>query len=345
LYIKKSALPTLTDYDYRDIGLARNFTIDITQPVIGTVYYIGTRAFLGPVTFLLSAAVVASCPSRCSNHGICQSGFCSCNAGFTGPACGTMTNQLTLGSRVLGFVGDDAWNIYKYQSSSSQSLVVTIQQTNTTTNADCDLYVKSGDVPTLTNFDYLDVSYLPVFNLTIPNPGTAMWYFGLYGYTPCEYYISLTATASCPGNPPCSNHGTCRNGVCVCNQTWAGVDCSSSSVTLSNGLTGRGAVATNQWSYFFITPVVGSTFVQVNVKETNATGSLWVFLSQTQNPDLRTYDWSDQASFDETSVYHSVVATLSAPIATSRTWYVGVYGNPFSQGGMSFNISYWSSPF
>jgi hypothetical protein len=53
---------------------------------------------------------------------------------------------------------------------------VSLQQVNE--NADCDLYIKQGEVPGRTNFDYRDVSFNTTVHVTIENPGQAEWYIG-----------------------------------------------------------------------------------------------------------------------------------------------------------------------
>jgi hypothetical protein len=41
-------------------------------------------------TLWLTQSIVqaGSCPSNCNGHGVCNSGVCTCNVGFTGPDCG-----------------------------------------------------------------------------------------------------------------------------------------------------------------------------------------------------------------------------------------------------------------
>lgn len=128
--------------------------------------YIGFRAFVGPVSFSFIATQFVQCPSQCSKHGVCSqsTATCSCDIGFSGQYCQTMTSQMLLGRSYPGFVAENIWNVYKYQSSTSETLVVSINQTASVPNADCDLYVKSGAVPTLTAYDYRYVWINMLFN-------------------------------------------------------------------------------------------------------------------------------------------------------------------------------------
>jgi len=172
------------------------FNLDIAQPAT-TTYYVGFRAFTGPVSFSFIATQFVQCPSQCSKHGICSqsTATCSCDIGYSGQYCQTMTSQMILGRSYGGYVAENIWNVYKYQSSTSETLVVSVNQSATVPNSDCDLYIKSGAVPTLTTYDYRDQGFQQRFNLSITNPGIAMWYFGVYGYSACEYTITLYATS------------------------------------------------------------------------------------------------------------------------------------------------------
>jgi len=344
LYVRSAALPTRNEYDYREIGVNANFTLDVASP--GPMYYVGLRAFTGPISFVMVVTQFADCPSKCSKHGVCASaGVCTCNAGYSGQLCQTMTSNMVLNRNYTGFVSENIWNYYKYQTSSTSTLVVSVSQ-DPRTPGDCDLYIKSGTTPTVTSFDYADVGYSTSFSVSINNPGNALWYFGVYGYSTCDYVISATLIVTCPGNPPCSNNGVCtRAGVCQCNPGYAGSDCSAGLTVLSSGVTLNSATAVGNWTYFAFVPAFGTSYFQVTAKEASSVGSLWLFVGQNRVPDLRAYDYSDQSTSDSTSPYHQLSVTLSSPVTRNVTYYLGVYGNPFGQGPLPFKVNFWNSPF
>jgi len=256
-----------------------------------------------------------------------------------------MTNAMTANVRVAGFVGGNTWNYYNFAPNSGNNMIIYINTTST--NGDCDLYVKRGQNPTLLSFDYADAGISKYFQPTVPDPAADTWYFGVYGYSACSYQIWVSVSNQCPGTPPCSNHGQCtNNGQCICNVGYSGNDCSISGnmlPVLSNGVSQIGSVnSTNstRWQYYQF-GIVNTTFLTIVVKETVTSGFVWLYASKDSTPDLRDYDYSDQGT---NSIFHRIHIVFDSP--TTDTYYFGVYSNPFSNiPSIPFTIAAWYSPF
>jgi hypothetical protein len=84
-------------------------------------------------------------------------------------------------------VDDNSWNYYTVQATTNNDIVLQFSTSSSTPSGDCDVYVKRGQNPTRTSFDYRDIGFGRTFNLTIDDPADYTWYIGVYGYTKCEY--------------------------------------------------------------------------------------------------------------------------------------------------------------
>jgi len=252
-----------------------------------------------------------------------------------------MTNAMTLGVNVQGYVSSNSWNYYHITPNSANNMVVSMNQT---VGGDCDLYIKVGANPTQVSYDYRDIGIALSVRITVPNPAADTWYFGVYGFSSCSYLINVVVNNQCPGTPPCSGHGTCSSGSCVCTGGYAGSDCSLSHLPeLSNGVATTGTVSTTipRWQFYQIS-VSGTTFLTIDVKETATVGFVWVYVSKTTTPDLHNYDFSDQ---ETNSQFHRIHITFDE--RQTDTWVIGVYSNPFAANVQTvpFTISAWYSPF
>jgi len=78
-------------------------------------------------------------------------------------------------------------------------------------------------------------------------------------------------------------------------------------------------------------------FLDISLKETQSIGSVWIYVAKDSTPDTRDYDYSDQ---ETNTAFHSIQVPFATP--TSANYYIGVYGNPFAIGTISFNIAAWS---
>jgi hypothetical protein len=106
-----------------------------------------------------------------------------------------------------------AWVFYTIVTTKGNGLTVTVNQTN---SGDVDLYMLLGEVPTRTKYTYKDISSTSAFTVTVADPGTGIWYIGIYGFLATDFVIVATTSSNkCPAlgncNPP--------NGACVSNNT------------------------------------------------------------------------------------------------------------------------------
>lgn len=252
-----------------------------------------------------------------------------------------MNNNLPQGLSVAGYVGDSSWNYYHATPATTSNMIIQVNASF----GDCDLYVKSGQNPTIYSYDYRDVGIDKLFTLYVPNPGTQTWYLGIFGYSACQYSIQYTVSNGCPGTPtPCSGNGQCYNGVCSCNPGFGGDDCSVSSVTdLNSGYSRTGTIATSSslWKYYSFV-VSGTSYISFDLSETNTVGYLYLYVLEGRTPDNANYDYADIST---DSKYHRIHLEFFSPI--NATYFVGVYANSYAIGNMNidFSISAWSTPF
>jgi len=337
LYLRFSSQPSLWEWDFRDTTGNSNAALKVDNPQRG-VWFIGIYGYTAG-RFSIKVTDSAQCPNNCSLHGTCRGTTCSCNSGFRGSACEIMINDMQDGVPVNGYVSDNTWNYYHMKPNTQNNVIVAVQQLGQS-NQDCDLYIKSGTQPTKFDFMYSNIGIESSFTLTIPDPSDETWYFGVYGYSNCTYNITATLSTRCPGNPPCSNHGQCINGLCACNPGYSGAQCNLAASALINGGKSNGTVNTqNPWNFYTIV-VSNTTYLAVEVKESSTKGFVWVYASKGRQPDTRNYDESDK---ETNSKFHRIHIEFSTP--TTEQWIIGVYANPFANGDIPYQIAAWYPPF
>lgn len=161
LYVKRGALPTTSDYDYRPFLFGNDETVTINSPAGGTWY------------IMLNAYDAYSGVTLLASYG------------------GGVGTILTNGVPVTDISGAQASErIYRID--------VPIGQTNLEImiwggTGDCDLYVKRGARPMISDYDYRP--FLPGSDetVTINSPAAGTWYIMLRGYSPYSG-VSLQAT-------------------------------------------------------------------------------------------------------------------------------------------------------
>lgn len=85
--------------------------------------------------------------------------------------------------------------------------------------------------------------------------------------------------------------------------------------------------------------------LSINVKELTGVGNLWIYGSAGSFPTLTSFDYSDSTTFDNTSPYHQLTIPFTTPVNRIYSYYIGVYGNPYSQGTIQFKVSAFSPSF
>lgn len=341
LYLKHEEYPTFFNFDYLNGTIAPLSTLVVEDPAPGT-WYIGCYGYRGDsYDLLVNLEHEAECVAQCSgpSHGTCGShGTCQCQTGFTGSSCETMTAGMELDTWYEGHVDQNTWNFYKFSVSSTNDVVIAVDQEES--REDCDVFVKEGSQPTRISYDYAELSYREQFNITIEDPSGSEWHVGVYGWTACSYRLAITIPIECQ----CvGNHGQCRQGsdVCICNPGWTGPHCDENSMMIDNGSVYRDqTVAQYQWAYYTIT--TESTMLLVSMKEQETRGFLWLYVSQSGFPGLDTFDAADKETNTD---FHEV--HLLFDHKERRRFYIGVYGNPFDILGadpVPFSITAWSPP-
>jgi hypothetical protein len=111
-YVKFGGVPSLRDYDYRDIACdpcgVTSHTISIPQASVRVGrYYIGAFGYCCD-SAQYSAVVMSArlCTPECMNDGVCDydRGVCQCVGGFSGVDCSIPTGSVSIGL-ALGIAG------------------------------------------------------------------------------------------------------------------------------------------------------------------------------------------------------------------------------------------------
>lgn len=333
LYIKYNAIPSFYVYDYRDQSTNQNFAVTIPSPSHGT-YYIGIFGWT-QCSFSISALAQPGCSSRCSLHGSCSGSSCSCSSGYTGGYCEQATGNMTNGITYSGFADSSFWNYYSLRQTGTGNVLVTLQQVSGT----CSLYVRANANPTLSNYVLVSTGSAASKTLTIPQPDGAIWKIGVYGAASCQYQLTSTFQATCPGTPVCSGHGSCVSGICSCQSGYSGLACDHQQASLLSNSTLSGSVGLGQWVYYTISGVQSAA--TIHLMESATTGAVWLFAGSS-SITLQNFQYSD---INGHSKNHNIVIprlTSSAP----TTYYIGVYGDPGIASGQSaaYQISAFLTP-
>jgi hypothetical protein len=290
LYARFGTTPTQFDWDYFDQNWRENLSkVSLVEPQQGN-WYIGIFGF-NHCTFTIKATTsAASCINKCTKRGDCNRGSCSCRNGYDGNYCEEKKDNLSNGEIVNGYVEYLTWNYYKVSTSSANSLVVHVEQNEAL--ADCDIYAKLNDWPNQTSYDYFEMSYNKIFNITINDAGVGTWYFSIFGVSrnvPCSYNMTTLISSTCVS----CVHGTCEfGGYCYCRDGWGGTSCDTPIRKLTENVPFTSSVDRGFWNYYLFK--TNGTTAFVVLKEKNTVGHTWLFANRDYTPDLRYHDYSDK---------------------------------------------------
>ncbi len=260
LYVRLGDKPTTTVYDYRPYLSGNAESVVITTPHSGTWYVmLRARSAYSGVTLLGDYTIAST------------------------------IRTLVNGVAVTGLSGaEGSETFYQITVPSGQSSLV-IQTSGST--GDCDLYVKKGAVPSMTDWDYRPYASGSNETVTIPNPDATTWYIMLRGYVA---YSNLTLIATHVGGGSGGGDVTLTNGV---------------TVTAISGAAGSS-------SYFLINVPSGQT--QLSIMMSGGSGDADMYIRRGSKPTTSSWEYRTATTGNEESI------SISPPAA--GTWYILLYG-------------------
>jgi hypothetical protein len=350
-FVKFNSAPSVFDFDYANATVNPDTMIRIADAKPG-FWYLGVMGFAcpqnQPCRFKVRVESETSggqCASRCSKHGTCVGvNQCQCQAGYRGQYCEEKIAPLALTESVDGFVSDQAWNYYSFVSNTMNPLHVKVKQTGAT-GGDCDVFIRSNAKPTRFEYEYQDIGLDREFVVEILQPGTATWWIGVFGFTPCEYSLQVAL----PDNPTggCQHGGTRPDptGPCQCPAGWTGDNCEASLAVLAAPYRADGRVGLNGWKYYSFTVDHPTSNIFIHLQETgdsDAAGELWLFASRGSAPTIRNHEYAD----NKHNTKNHILNIQTNPEARTTTLVIGVYGSPFiRRAEATYQLVAWASPF
>ncbi|MBN2133416.1 MAG: pre-peptidase C-terminal domain-containing protein [Sedimentisphaerales bacterium] len=179
LYVRKGTPPTTIEYDYRPYKVGNNETVSIESPAAGT-WYIMLRGYSAYAGLTLEASYSAAATITLLTNGVPVTAL-----------------SAATGSELL----------YRIEVPGGQpKLEISISGGT----GDCDLYVKKGAIPTVSDYDYRPYLFGNNETVTVNNPAAGTWYIMLRAY---NAFTGLTLVASHGGG----SGSILQNGVPVAN--------------------------------------------------------------------------------------------------------------------------------
>jgi hypothetical protein len=229
-----------------------------------------------------------------------------------------------------------SWEYWKFNvpTGNRNTLLIQLDQTGQQDEADCDVYIKQGSLPSHTNYDFRDVSLDGHVEQNISNP-SGRYYIGVFAFRGCSYSLKATLGNACPNN--CNGRGVCNAmGVCECTGSWTGRDCSQQVPALTLNTPMNGNVHLREWRMFRVNlPYTYSalTFTLQQTGATQNTADLDLYVRRGLAPTLLNFDYANG------SMHHTTAVTVAD--AAAGEWFVGVwaYACPNAQAGCTFTIS------
>ena len=194
---------------------------------------------------------------------------------------------LISGESRLDSVSQNDWAYYMIAAASTDTLM---EVELSGLSSDVDLYVRKGEIPTLTEYDcrpYLGGTSSETCSLV--NSGESIWYIGVQGYTSGSFTITATLEE----------------------------DGGSTITPLLSGESQSGSVSQGDWAYYLIE--ASATDIEVEVELSNLSDDVDLYVREGELPTLTEYDC--RPYLGGTS---SETCTMVNNGAT--TWYIGVEG-------------------
>eukprot|EP00697_Spironema_sp_BW2_P010575 gnl/Spiro4/25901_TR12902_c0_g1_i1.p1 gnl/Spiro4/25901_TR12902_c0_g1~~gnl/Spiro4/25901_TR12902_c0_g1_i1.p1 ORF type:complete len:545 (+),score=127.62 gnl/Spiro4/25901_TR12902_c0_g1_i1:57-1691(+) len=282
LYVRWDMVPTTQEFDARDLSTDNDHTAVLdalsTPPAHQGTLYIGIYGSNSQASNYQLRVQNSQCPNSCGGglQGTCdpQTGVCTCNAGYAGPSCGTLTTPLdvcfagglggldncpkhagTLNPSILATANYKVTLPVNYSSLNSEVRLVLDYYTIPTTPR----FVASANILVQTDNQEYDTKGVPTTNhdleIRICKTDTnAPWYASvtnLDSTTRLAYSILSEAVVECPAGG-CGTHGMCGPYGCECKDGYRSLDCSVPPVPPFSGF--------HTWSivlWFFIMLLAG----------------------------------------------------------------------------------------
>jgi hypothetical protein len=229
---------------------------------------------------------------------------------------------MSLSTLYTGSVAEGVWKIYKLSISQQfPAVLVHLNQTGTSTEQDCDLYAKFGEIPTDLSWDYFDQNWQETYSsVSFVNPAQGDWFIGVYGYSGCSFKIQADPQTDAPCPNLCSKRGSCRSGRCRCQLGWTGDYCEETmdSILLNQILTGY--VEYNTWNFYRLDTSSTST-LKVTVSQSTASEDCDIFIRRDDKPT--------QSEFDLFDISYDQVTSVFLPSPGVGTYWIGVYGSSY----------------
>lgn len=119
----------------------------------------------------------------------------------------------------------------------------------------------------------------------------------------------------------CSGRGVCRDGRCLCQESYVLADCSARDIAVNPDHILSGVLSVSQWDYYHISVHTGNALlVECTELDAYSVGNVWLFVRINELPTLHLFDKSDTF----VTANHSI---LMKSVAADVVLYIGVYGS------------------
>jgi len=182
-------------------------------------------------------------------------------------------------------------------------------------SGDVDIYIKYGEIPTHTDFDYVDTTTNTKIVMDVLDPSLGIWYFGFYGYLTSYFSFKLTMDTQCPDR--CSKHGTCVGSYCDCYLEYRGVSCETKREPVrDNDPAIVGYVSQGGWNYYRYSSNTANNFI-IQVNHSSA-DDCDIYVNLERNPTVTDFVYRD--------ITFGNVTNLRIDDPGTNMWYVGING-------------------
>jgi hypothetical protein len=126
----------------------------------------------------------------------------------------------------------------------------------------------------------------------------------------------------------------------ICNYGYTGVACEYTITTVSSAREITGNLQNGQWNYFYFNCT--TSFVVMQLTETQSTGKLALYVSLTGYPTLEDFLYSEA---NLNSSFHQIMNRHNSP--SFENYFVGIFGNSNINSGQSVPYTFvsWFTPF